>query len=131
MAARKKSYILTATAENDFRQAKRWSLSRWGQEQTKKYFSDLHDGAEYIARNQPSQTEKRELVGDTGLGIYSVREHYIIYEPVDEHSIIIVSLIRQSRDVPAILRANHYMFRRELKEIRQMITQGRLPHLFS
>lgn len=115
--AQKRHYILTKTAERDFRQAKTWSLSRWGKALTRKYFEDLHNGAEYIAGNLLTIQAKDHLTGDTGLNVYSVREHYIVYVSTGSDKIIIVALIRQIRDVPNILKANHFVFKRELKEI--------------
>ena len=126
---RKKSYILTLTAEQDFREAKQWSLSRWGKDQTKQYFSDLNDGAEYIANNYQSIKDNDYLTANTGLGIYAVREHYMVYMPVEEKTIIIVALIRQVRDVPAILQANNYIIKRELEEIKKMIFEGKFSEL--
>ncbi len=126
----KKSYILTITAEEDFREAKQWSLSRWGRNQTKQYFFDLHNGAEYIAKNYQSLSSKESLAVNTGLGIYAVREHYMVYVPVREGFIVIVALIRQIRDVPAILQANNYLFQREFKDIESMIVEEKLDDLF-
>ena len=117
MPGKNKSYILTMTAERDFRQAKQWSLSRWGKELTNQYFKDLHDGAQRIAKESGSLAESEALTGTTSLGIYAIREHYIVYVPVSKNQIVIVSLIRQTRDVPTILKTNGYVFRRELKEI--------------
>jgi len=114
---KEKHYILTQTAERDFKQAKVWSLSRWGKELTQTYFTDLHEGAEYIAANQSYLQNKDYLTGDTGLGVYAVREHYIVYVSTSPNEIIIVALIRQIRDVPNILKANYFMFKRELKAI--------------
>ena len=114
---KKKYYTLTQTAERDFRQAKAWSLSRWGKGLTQKYFKDLHNAAKYIAAHQSSPQNKDHITGDTGLNVYAVREHYIVYVSTGPNEIIIVALIRQIRDVPNILKANHFMFKRELKEI--------------
>lgn len=111
-----KSYVLTKTAENDFRQAKKWSTSRWGKEQTKNYFADLHQSAEYIAQNQAAVAEKDDLTAGTVLSVYPVREHYIVYLSIDGYPIIIVALIRQVRDVPEIIKSNHYRIRREIKK---------------
>ena len=116
-----KHYVLTKTAEKDFRQAKQWSLSRWGKAQTQQYFTDLHQGAEYIAQNQQAIADKDHLTAETGLGIYAVREHYIVYLPVREQYIIVVALIRQVRDVPEILRTNHYRIRREVAALREKL----------
>lgn len=112
-----KHYILTRTAEQDFREARQWSLSRWGKTLTTQYFSDLHDSAEYLSKNHHFLLEKENLTGVAGLGIHAVREHYMIYVAVDNKTVVIVALIRQSRDVPAILKANSYIINRELKEI--------------
>ena len=126
MSGKKKNYILTETAERDFRQAKQWSLSHWGKDLTKQYFKDLHQAAEYVAHNHHSLPEKDYLTGSTELGIYAVREHYLIYIPVNKTQIVIVALIRQTREVPAIIKANNYIFRRELKKIRNAIEKGKI-----
>jgi plasmid stabilization system protein ParE len=112
-----KHYVLTATAERDFRQARQWSLSRWGAELTKKYFVSLHESAEYIAQNHHSLEDKEYLTGTTGLGIHAVKEHYLVYVPIREGYIGIVALIRQTRDIPAILKANNYLICREISDI--------------
>lgn len=117
MSGKNKHYILTLTAEQDFRKARQWSLLRWGKQLTKQYFSDLHESAEQIAQSYQSCTDKDYLTSTIGVGIHAVREHYIVYLPVEDKKIVIVALIRQSRDVPAILKANSYIIRRELKEI--------------
>ena len=113
---KQKLYILTDSAEQDFRIAKRWSLQRWGKALTQQYFSDLHKGAEYIAQNSGASTSKSHLISSTGLGVYPVREHYIVFVPVKNNFIVIVSLIRQTRDVPSILQANSHRLSREVKE---------------
>jgi len=119
MLKKHQAYILTSTAADDFRNARRWSLSRWGKSLTKQYFADLHEAAEKIAQNYSSFPEKWHLIGSgtIGLGIYAVREHYMIYMPITDKKIVIVALIRQIRDVPSILEANSYIIRRELKEL--------------
>lgn len=129
MPERKRHYVLTATAEQDFREARRWSRSRWGLELTRQYFIDLHEGAEWIARNQQSLPVRDDLAGTSGLGVYPVREHYIVYVPIRKHRIVIVALIRQSRDAPAILAANGYLIRRQLKEIFDKLNLGAIPNL--
>jgi len=111
---RRKSYILTETAVRDFREARRWSVARWGKKRTKLYFRQLHDGADYIATHQPAIAARDDLIGNTDLGVSAVGEHYLVYVPVSDTRIIIVALIRQTRDVPAILKANSFQIRRQL-----------------
>lgn len=113
----KRSYILTKTAEFDFRSARDWSLKRWGKLITQQYFKDLHEGAEGIAKNHFALAESADLTNSEQLLVWPVREHYIIYFPFKNKQIIIVALIRQSRDVPSILGENRFIIERELKKI--------------
>jgi plasmid stabilization system protein ParE len=123
---RRKSYLLTARAAADLRDARAWSRARWGKELTNRYFEDLHEGALFIAENHASLRERHELAGGTALLVYPVREHYIVYEPLAQHLIVIVSVIRQGRDIPAILQKWAAPIRRELLEIRGKIERGEI-----
>lgn len=123
---KRRYYILTATAERDFREAKRWSLTRWGKELTEQYFADLHENAEGIAQ---SHSMTIQIADTSELGIYPVREHYLVYVPIGKNNIVIVALIRQTRDVPAILKANGFQIQRQLKEIYERLEQGAIPNL--
>jgi len=124
--AGKKRYTLTRLAESDLHAARHWSLSRWGRELTRQYFSDLHQAAEYVAMNYRSLSERDALSGDTGLSVHPVREHYLVYLPVADQHIVIVAVVRQSRDVPEILGRAEFMIRREVAEIREKIECGEL-----
>lgn len=122
-------YILTETAERDFREARRWSLSRWGPKLTKQYFADLHAAAVDTAKNYRSLARKDHLTGTSGLGIRAAREHYLVYVPIGTRIIVIVALIRQTRDVPSILKANSFVIRRQLEEIADRLKRGVIPNL--
>lgn len=125
----RKSYVLTARAAADLREARVWSRARWGKELTNRYFEDLHAGAEYIAENYASFRDRQELAGGTALLLYPVREHYFVYEPLGPRFIVIVAVVRQGRDIPAILQKWAAPIRRELIEIRDKIERGaiRIP----
>lgn len=123
---RRKSYLLTARAAADLREARTWSRARWGKELTNRYFDDLHEGAQYIAENHASLRDRHELAGGTALLLYPVREHYIVYEPLAPRLIAIVAVIRQGRDIPAILQKWAAPIRRELMEIRAKIARGEI-----
>jgi plasmid stabilization system protein ParE len=122
----RQSYLLTARAAADLREARAWSRARWGKELTNRYFDDLHEGAQYIAANHASFRDRHELAGGTALLLYPVREHYIAYEPLSSRLIAIVAVIRQSRDVPAILQKWAASIRREVIEIREKIARGEI-----
>jgi len=123
---KRRHYILTASAERDFREAQRWSLSRWGKELTEQYFSDLHESAEGIAQNH---SPIHQMANASELGIHPVREHYLVYVPISKNSIVIVALIRQTRDVPEILKTNGFKIRRQLKEIFKKLERGEIANL--
>lgn len=116
MPKRRRSYVLTETAARDFREARRWSKARWGDRKTKSYFQKLHNGAEYLAAHQTAISHRDELTRDTNLEVYPVGEHFLVYVPLDKTQIAIVALIRQIRDVPALLQANHFQIQRALNE---------------
>ena len=124
--AGKKHYTLTRLAESDLHEARHWSLSRWGRKLTRQYFSDLHQAAEYVAINHRSLSRRDDLSGDTGLSVHPVREHYLVYLPVADQHIVIVAVMRQSRDVPEILGRAEFMIRREVTKIREKIESGEL-----
>jgi len=107
----KRPYILTETAEKDFRAAKAWSIKRWGKSLTSKYFLALDAAARHIADCSPASEEYG------GLGVYPVKEHYLVYLSQTDKPLIIVALIRQTRDVPAILEANKYRLLREVRAV--------------
>jgi len=123
---RRKSYVLTARATADLREARAWSRARWGKELTNRYFEDLHEGAQYIAQNHASFRDRHELAGGTALLLYTVREHYIVYEPLAPGFIAILAVIRQGRDIPAILQKWAAPIRREVTEVRGMIERGEI-----
>lgn len=91
-----------------------------------RYFDGLREGAQYIAENHASLRDRHELAGGTALLLYPVREHYIVYEPLAPRLIAIVAVIRQGRDIPAILQKWAAPIRRELMEIRAKIARGEI-----
>jgi len=113
------SYVLTPTARRQLREAKAWSLARWGPELTERYFRDLERAALHLAANYARYTKRKELTGETGLCLFPAREHYFVYEPLTDRKIAIVALIRQGRDIPAFLSRYAPLFRRELEKIRK------------
>jgi plasmid stabilization system protein ParE len=123
---RRARYVLTARAAADLREARAWSRARWGKELTSRYFDGLHEGARFIAENQSALRRRQELSGGAGLRVYPVREHYIVYEPLAERFIAVVAVIRQGRDIPAVLQKWSLPIRRELIEIRAKIARGEI-----
>ncbi len=119
MAKRNSSYVLTETAAGDFRAARGWSLARWGKERTKTYFEQLHADAEYVSAHQQAIAKRDDLIGNTGLGVHAVGEHYLVYAPLESKRIAVVALIRQTRDVPAIVEANSFQIRKQVRAVLQ------------
>lgn len=120
----RKSCVLTARAVADLREARAWSQVRWGRELTHRYFQDLHESAQYIAGRHASFRDRHELAGGTSLLLYPVREHHLVYEPLTPGIIAIVAVIRQGRDIPAILQKWSMPIRKELIAIRGKIERG-------
>lgn len=114
-----KNYLLTATARRHLREARAWSMARWGEKRTRAYFDALHKAANDLAKNYTRYRKREELSGGTGLRLYPIREHYFVFEPLGKDRIAIVALLRQGRDIPAILSKGKHVFMRELEELRK------------
>jgi len=89
-------------------------------------FQRLTPGGGVCRHELPSLSNRDDLSGDTGLPVHPVREHYLVYLPVADQHIVIVAVVRQSRDVPEILGRAEFMIRREVMEIRGKIEHGEL-----
>ena len=125
MASR--NYVLTPGAVDDIREIADWSSEHWGKERTVKYLAESHEGLEYIAANFKvfEKSEARSnLSGGTGLLLYPVNKHFIAFIPIGEQSIAVAAVIRQGRDIPAILQKDGFAIRRDLKEINDKIARG-------
>ena len=120
------SYVLTARAAADLKEARAWSRARWGKDLTAKYFDELHGAAQFIAENQESLRRRQQFGEGLALLLHPVREHYIVYEPLGERLIAVVAVIRQGRDLPAILQKWAVPIRRELLDIRARIGRGEI-----
>lgn len=121
------SYFLTQGALDDIREIGDWSLERWGKQKTLRSLTELHDGLQYIAANcKALQTSKvrEDLSGGTGLLLYPVGKHYVVYVPINEKSVAVAAVIRQGRDIASILQKDGFTIHRELKEIDDQIAQG-------
>lgn len=121
--AKRRSYVLTQTAVDDFRDARRWSNARWGEPATRACFRRIHDCAEHIAARRAAISGREELSGNTGLGIHPVGEHFLVYVPIERTQIAVVALIRQVRDIRAVLEANHFQIQRALNEARKQLDE--------
>ncbi len=117
MPQQPRHYCLTQAAERDFREARKWSVKRWGKEQTKQYFQDLHQSAERLGEQLVSVESITCVAEASTLMTFPVREHYIVYLPIAKQRIAIVALIRQTRDVPAILQANQFQITKALASL--------------
>lgn len=117
MARKERGYVLSPTARNHLREAKRWSLERWGRKLTEAYFSDLDASARKIAANYNSLPSRIDLTGDAILHAYPAREHVLIYVPLETGQIAIVAVIRQGRDLPRVFAQYRFTIRKELEAL--------------
>lgn len=107
------SYFLSPTAISNLRDHKKWSLAKFGRAVTKKYFQDMDKGFQYIADSYKSFPIRPELTGESGLFIYPIGEHYVVYVPMN-NNIHIAAILRQTQDVPNIINERAAIFQREI-----------------
>jgi plasmid stabilization system protein ParE len=120
----KRKYLLTETAEQDFVEAKNWSMNRWGRKRTISYFTDIEKCANNLADRHLCRiglSASDSMTSDDELLVWPVNEHYLVYLPVRKGLIVIVSLIRQTRDVPSILAAHSFTIARQVNALKKTI----------
>jgi plasmid stabilization system protein ParE len=120
-------YVLTPGAVEDIREIGDWSLARWGKEKTVQYLTELHEKLEYVAthfRTFESSKTHDDVSGGTGLLLYPTHQHYFVFIPMDKRRIAVAAIIRQGRDIAAILQKDGFAIRRELQEIGDKIAQN-------
>ncbi len=108
-------YFLTPSAIASLREQRKWSVEEFGRTTTKRYFQDLADCLELLAQNPARSARRPELKGLSGLMIYPLGSHYIIYAPVKQ-CICVFGIVLQTRDVLPILNENAALFKRELAQ---------------
>lgn len=96
-------------------------MAKWGEKLTEEYFVALDNAARDLAKNFKTYRPRGELAGGTGLLLYPVREHYLVYEPLAKNQIVIVAILRQGRDIPDILNKGKHLIMRELAAIREKV----------
>ncbi len=115
-------YLLTLGAVDDIREVGDWSLQHWGKEKTVEYLTDLHQGLEFLAENFKTfenNKTREDLSGGTGLLLYPINKHYVVFVAIDEQTIAVAAVIRQGRDIANILQKDAFAIRRELQEIKE------------
>ena len=96
-------------------------MRRWGPKLTQAYFIELDEAARRLAKDFCIYRSREELAGGRGLLLHPVREHYLVFEPLGKSQIIIVAVLRQSRDIPAILSKGQHLIGRELNALRESL----------
>ena len=109
--------FLSPHAIGHLRNHKKWSLERFGHATTKKYFQDMDEGFQYIADNYERFPSRFELAGESGLSIYPVREHYVVFVPMSD-GIHIADVLRQTQDIPNILSDNAAIFQGDIAQFK-------------
>ena len=72
----------------------------------------MDKGFQYIADNYGGFSARPEFTGESGLSIYPVREHYVVYVPMHD-GIHIADILGRVQDIPNILAENAATFQRE------------------
>ena len=112
-----RTYFLSPHAIGRLRNHKKWFLERFGHATTKQYFQDMDEGFQYIADNYERFPSRFELAGESGLSIYPVREHYVVFVPMGD-GIHIADILGQTQDIPNILSDNAAIFQREIAQLK-------------
>ena len=90
-------FKLTPDAQMDLREIRRFTQERWGENQSKKYLSDLRDTIRVLVKN--SSLGKPRL--DVGDNVHSFpHDSHVIYYLTHEEGIIVFGILHK-RMIPA------------------------------
>lgn len=117
-------YTLTKSAEADLDEIYARSLAQFGRAQTNLFMADFKRAAEFAADHIGKLPTRTHLVGESGLSLYPVNNHYLAYRPVGNNHIVIIAIFRQARDIPALITAEAEKFQKDFLEIEQKIRNG-------
>ena len=90
------------------------------------YLTELHQGLDYIAasfKTFENNKTRDDLRGGSGLLLYPINKHYVVFTPIGGDAIAVAAVIRQGRDISSILQKDGFEIRRDLQEIRERIAQ--------
>ena len=117
MAGRqKRRFLFTPAGKKSWDRAKHYSRLHFPNE-TRQYFNDIVDVIESLAGRPHSYTYRDDLAANTGLKIYGVRAHYLIFSILPDDRIAIVAFEKKERDIFAILSRRSSEIRRELSHM--------------
>lgn len=105
MASRKSSrhftVHLTRRSISDLCEIEAHSVQQWGRQVTDRYLNDLQSGLDRIRENPAILRLEQEFF--TGLYFYRIAKHWLVFD-LQESSVIVVTVIHTSMDVPTRLR---------------------------
>ena len=91
------SYILTAAAEADLRDIIRYTRSRWGAEQARKYVATLEHGMARLAAGVGHFRDMSALY--PALRTAHCEHHYIFCLPRDDGPTLVVAILHEQMDL--------------------------------
>ena len=78
----------------------------------------MDKGFQYIADNFQHLPSRLELTGESGLSLYPVQEHYVVFQRMSD-GVHIAAILGQAQDIPNILNENAATFQRELAQFKR------------
>jgi len=90
------SYRLTSDAQSDLIDIRRYTLTQWGESQSKKYLSELRQTIKLLS-DTPALGKQRP---DIAVGVFSFpHASHIIYYILDKHQLVVFGVLHK-RMVP-------------------------------
>ena len=93
-------FTVSKAANADIRNIARYSQDTWGRDQRRRYLDGLNDKFEMLAEQPEMAAERRDF--RPPVRIHHYEKHLIVYA-ISDSGILIVRVLHQSQDVPAIL----------------------------
>ncbi len=118
-----KTYHLTTTAEISFWQALRETEKKWGHARAEKYRLDFLAGLQDIADNHRTfhSPHRAALAEGTPFSLHLVEHRYVVFQAMDENTIIISGIFHENMDIPTRLKELQKLGKHEIAALQRRI----------
>jgi plasmid stabilization system protein ParE len=114
-------YLMTPTAREHLKTAVKDTRKIWGAKQARKYGKNFLGGLQDIADNHRTfhSPHRAALAEGTPFSLHLVEHRYVVFQAMDENTIIISGIFHQNMDIPTRLKELQKLEKHEIAALQR------------